>query len=176
MKPDRTTATLLVTFALLAAPVAAQTSAQHRATVEQQSEQVMPFDMNRTMHVFEPKPDGGLQSVIVHDGDAKQIALVRTHLRKEAAAFGRGDFGDPALVHGAAMPGLAELRTGAQRMRVTYAPVPDGATIRYRSRDPKLVAALHQWFAAQVDEHGMHATMGHSMSSSAMPSKTGTVK
>ncbi|MDQ2736188.1 MAG: hypothetical protein M3Y55_14655 [Pseudomonadota bacterium] len=74
------------------------------------------------------------------------------------------------------MPGLAELRTGAQRMRATYAPVPEGATIRYGSRGPKLIAALHQWFAAQVDEHGMHATMGHSMSSSAMPSKTGAVK
>lgn len=105
---------------------------------------------------------------MVHDGDPEQIALVRSHLSKEAAAFSRGDFTDPVAIHGAAMPGLAELRSGAQRIHITYAAVPGGATIQYRTSDPKLIAALHQWFAAQVDEHGMHAMMSHSAPRSAL--------
>jgi hypothetical protein len=154
------TAVLGAVLALLTAPVTAQTSMKHRAAVEQHSEHVMPFDMNRTMHIFESKPDGGMQTVMVHDGDPKQMALVRSHLRKEAAAFSHRDFTDPVSIHGAAMPGLAELRSGAERIHITYASVPHGAAIRYRTRDPKLIAALHRWFAAQVADHGMHA-MSH---------------
>lgn len=167
MKPNATAATIAGMFALLAAPLAAQTAAKHRDTVERKSEHVMPFDMNRTMHMFDPKPDGGVQTVIVHDDGTEQIALVRSHLRKEAAAFSRGDFTDPVSIHGAAMPGLAELRSGAQRIHITYATVPNGATIQYRTSDPKLIVALHRWFAAQVDEHGMHAMMSHPVRSAA---------
>src|SRR5450755_2594234 len=63
------------------------TPSPHEAMVERGSEKVMPFDINRTMHIFKPTADGGVQTVIVHDGDPKQIALVRSHLRKEATAF-----------------------------------------------------------------------------------------
>lgn len=127
--------------------------------VEQRSKEVMPFDMDRTMHVFDPTPDGGVQSVLVHDGDPEQIALVRSHLRKEAAAFARGDFADPAAIHGTTMPGLAQLRAGARRVAVSYREVPSGASIRFKTSDPKLIAAVHAWFAAQVKDHGEHAMM-----------------
>ena len=119
----------------------------------------MPFDLNRTMHIFEPTPDGGLQTVMVHDGDPQQVALVRSHLRKEAAAFARGDFSDPAVIHGVTMPGLAQLRAGANRMSVRYLETTNGASIRYKSADPRIIAALHVWFAAQVRDHGAHAMM-----------------
>lgn len=65
---------------------------------------VMPFDLSRSTHVFAPTADGGTQQVISKDGDPAQIGLIRAHLRKEAAAFARGDYGDPALIHGQAMP------------------------------------------------------------------------
>ncbi len=57
------------------------------------------------------------------------------------------------------MPGLAALRAGVKRIRVNYIDVPNGAAVRYESRDPQLVAAVHSWFAAQVDQHGSHAKM-----------------
>lgn len=133
----------------------------HDAMVERRSGEVMPFDLNRTMHVFAPTSDGGVQTVTVHDGDPRQVALVRSHLRKEAAAFAAGDFSDPARIHGTNMPGLARLRAGARRISVSYAQTPDGASIRYKTADPHLVAALHTWFAAQVKDHGAHAMMGH---------------
>jgi hypothetical protein len=137
------------------------TPSSHEAMVERGSKLVMPFDLNRTMHIFEPMPDGGLQTVMVHDGDPQQIGLVRSHLRKEATAFARGDFSDPATIHGMNMPGLAQLRAGARRIAVSYLPTTSGASIRYKTSDPRLVAALHEWFGAQVKDHGAHAMMAH---------------
>ena len=127
--------------------------------VEHNSEQVMPFSMDATMHRFLPTAAGGVQTVLVHDGDPKQIRLVRLHLRKEADAFGHGDFTDPASIHGGAMPGLQAMHAGAKRIRVHYADVRNGAAITYATGDPALVAAIHAWFHAQVTDHGKHATM-----------------
>jgi hypothetical protein len=145
-----------------AAPALADTAASsHAAMVERGSSEVMPFDLNRTMHVFQPTADGGLQTVLVHDGDPQQIALVRSHLRKEATAFSHGDFADPAEIHGMNMPGLSQLRAGAKRIAISYLPTVDGASIRYKTSDPHLIAAIHEWFAAQVKDHGAHAMMAH---------------
>lgn len=120
----------------------------------------MPFSMTATMHRFVPTPDGGVQTVVVvHTGDAKQIRLVRSHLRKEAQAFGHGDFTDPAAIHGGTMPGLQALHAGAQRITVRYSEVPSGAAIAYATHDPALVSAIHAWFKAQVSDHGAHASM-----------------
>jgi hypothetical protein len=138
---------------------ASSSASAHKAMVDDRSEHVMPFDLNRTMHIFRPSSDGGVQTVRVHDGDPKQIALVRSHLRKEALAFARGDFADPAEIHGKTMPGLAQLRAGAHKIVVTYAPTSNGASIRYKTADPTLIAAVHRWFAAQISDHGAHAMM-----------------
>lgn len=145
----------------VASPAFADSTAapQRQATIEQRSEKVMPFDMNRTMHVFTPMQSGGVQSVISHDGDPQQLALIRSHLRKEATAFAHGDFDDPASIHGNAMPGLAQLRAGARRIAVVYASTANGAQITYKTSDPTLIAAIHEWFAAQVRDHGAHAMM-----------------
>jgi hypothetical protein len=149
--------TAAAVVALAAAAVASDSPRQ--TNVEHNSERVMPFSMNATMHRFVPTPAGGVQSVLVHDGDPKQIELVRSHLRKEAIAFARGDFEDPASIHGGAMPGLNAMHAGAKRISVRYADVRNGATITYATADPALVAAIHAWFHAQVADHGKHATM-----------------
>ena len=119
----------------------------------------MPFDLEQTTHVFQKLDDGGLQEVIVKDpANKKQIALIQSHLKEESEKFHKGDFSDPAKIHGEDMPGLAQLKTGAAKIDVRYTALPDGAEIRYTAKDPKLVAALHQWFAAQLSDHGHHAT------------------
>jgi hypothetical protein len=146
-------------FPVSADPVA---SAPRQATVEQRSESVMPFDMNRTMHMFMPTTSGGVQSIVSNDGDHHQIALIRSHLRKEAQAFAHGNFSDPASIHGMTMPGLARLRAGARHIAVRYADTASGAMITYKTSDPTLISAIHDWFAAQVSDHGAHAMMmGH---------------
>jgi hypothetical protein len=147
-------------LALTATSSAARAADPLRQTqVEHNSEKVMPFSMAASKHVFVPTPTGGVQTVLVHGGNSKQIDLVRSHLRKEAAAFARGDFADPASIHGGDMPGLQAMHAGAARISVRYADVPNGARITYATVEPALVAAIHAWFKAQVSDHGPHATM-----------------
>lgn len=133
-------------------------TARRQADVAARGVQVMPFDLDRSLHVFAPLDDGGRQSVTVkYASDAAEIALIRAHLQEEADKFRRGDFSDPAAIHGDAMPGLAELRAGASRIDIRYSELPDGAELRYTTDDPALVQALHHWFEAQVSDHGRHA-------------------
>jgi len=121
--------------------------------------QVMPFDLEKTTHIFRPLVDGGVQSVVADDpSDTEQIALIRSHLLDETDKFRRGNFGDPATIHGDTMPGLVALRAGYQRIDVTYGELADGAQIRYVTLDPPLVSALAEWFRAQLGDHGPHAT------------------
>ena len=123
--------------------------------------QVMPFDLEQTLHIFEKLDNAGLQRVVVKDPSNKeQILLIQAHLKEESEKFRRGDFSDPAQIHGQDMPGLAELKAGARQIGIRYTTLPDGAQIRYTTKDPKLVAALHRWFDAQLSDHGHHA-LGH---------------
>jgi len=151
---------------MLAAALAVASSSQvwaadtpRQVQVERNSERVMPFSMATATHSFVATPTGGVQTVTVRNGDLQQIRLVRSHLRKEAGAFARGDFSDPATIHGRAMPGLRALQAGATRITVRYSELRDGAAIAYTTREPALVAAVHAWFKAQTSDHGAHATM-----------------
>ena len=152
------------TVRLLAAAAAlALTSLAPAQTVQDHvhghGHQVMPFDLGKTVHVFRMTEDGGTQKVLVR-GDAPQphqVRLIQEHLRKEAEAFRKGDFADPSHLHGPGMPGLREMQDGAARMQITYRALPDGAEIRFRAPDIKLVTAVHRWFGAQLSEHGADA-------------------
>lgn len=126
--------------------------------VAQRSAEVMPFDLAATTHRFEPTPDGGLQTVVADDpADRRQVELIQQHLRDEAAAFSRGEFSDPARIHGAQMPGLATLEAGADRLDIAFRARDDGAELRYSTEDPVVRDALHDWFAAQTSDHQGHA-------------------
>jgi hypothetical protein len=60
------------------------------------------------------------------------------------------------------MPGLAALNAAAPgSIVISYSEIPEGAELTYRTQDPALVAALHQWFTAQVSDHGPDAVVGH---------------
>ncbi len=132
---------------------------ERQADVAQKGAEVMPFDLNATTHIFEKTDDGGIQQVIADDpAETEQIALIRTHLAEEAARFQQGDFHDPAMIHGDDMAGLHELMMGATQMEITYSDLPDGAQIVYATADAELINALHNWFDAQVADHGAHAT------------------
>ncbi len=152
-------AAALATITLVACGSSAPPKAVGRqAQVEQRGATVMPFDINRTTHVFRSTPTGGTQQVVAKSGDAThQVALVRSHLRKEARRFAAGDFSDPMAIHGMTMPGIDVLRAGFDHVDVTYTSIARGAQITYRTSDPHLVDALHQWFDAQLMDHGAHA-------------------
>ncbi len=141
----------------------AQVLEQRSEEINQCGAQVMPFDLSLTTHTFATDTNGGSQIVVANDpSDSSQIKLIQAHLQEEAGKFSDGDFSDPATIHGAEMPGLAELQRGADRINVQYEPLPNGARLRYSSNDPTLVAVLHEWLGAQnTDHNGHYGGMSH---------------
>jgi hypothetical protein len=129
-----------------------------QAEVAARGASVMPFDLDATTHEFRAEPDGGVQTVTADEpDDAGEVALVRHHLQLEADRFAAGDLSDPAAIHGHHMPGLAALENAGDRLSVRYTDVPGGGRITYRSADREIVQALHDWFAAQLADHGADA-------------------
>ena len=126
----------------------------------------MPFDLAKTTHVFTKTASGGTQRVVAKDpGDVEQVRLVRGHLRAIGAQFERGDYSAPEQIHGASMSGLEALRSAPPgAIAVRYADVAGGGLLVYSARDPKLIAALHRWFDAQLSDHGADAKSGHAHS------------
>ena len=76
------------------------------------------------------------------------------HLQEEVRKFSKGDFSDPAFLHDMTMPGLTELKNNFSKIEFTYRALPDGAEIKYTTKDTKLINAIHQYFDAQVSDHG----------------------
>lgn len=131
--------------------------AERQADVAAAGAEVMPFDLETSTHVFEKTENGGIQDVVSDGVDERQIALIRSHLSEEAGRFASGDFHDPAMIHGDDMPGLHALVMGHERIDVRYDDIESGGRITYSTEDPALVEAIHQWFEAQVRDHGEHA-------------------
>ncbi len=122
----------------------------------------MPFSLAATTHIFTKTDDGGVQQVVTKRHDPKQVALIRGHLAAIAGQFSTGDFEAPEQIHGKDMPGLATLRNAQPgELKIGYRDLPDGGEIVYRTDEPRLVAALHAWFDAQLSDHGHDAMMEH---------------
>jgi hypothetical protein len=148
-------------LAVLATASCTNEGTNPQADVAARGAQVMPFDLDATTHIFTKTDNGGTQRVVADNpGDATQVQLIREHLRTERENFARGDFDDPARIHGMDMPGVDELAAGYTRVSVTYTERPDGAELSYTTDDPQLVDAVHEWFDRQVADHGNHAQAG----------------
>lgn len=137
---------------------------QRQAEVAQRGQEVMPFRLAATVHVFNKTPQGGVQQVVVRQPDeTRQMALTRQHLKEIRAQFLQGNFSGPTRIHGADMPGLAELRAAAPgQLAIAYRDIAGGAELTYSAANPTLVGALHRWFDAQLADHGKDAMAGHS--------------
>jgi hypothetical protein len=161
---------LAVACLLIAVSATTPTQAVEKASeqrldeVAQRGIHVMPFNLEQTTHVFSKTEKGGLQQVIVKDSaNAEQIKLIREHLTKISNEFRKGDFSDPAKIHGDTMPGLDELRKAKPgQIDVVYKELSNGAEITYTTNVPVLINAIHQWFDAQLSDHARHAISGHS--------------
>lgn len=153
---------LIAVAAAVSLPVLAA-DAQRQAEVAKLGADVMPFSLKATTHVFTKSAQGGIQSVVAKNAaDTRQVTLVREHLHDIQAQFQKGDFSGPSQIHGADMPGLAELQAAeAGQVSIDCKEVKAGAELHYRTADARLVSALHQWFDAQLSDHGADATAGH---------------
>ncbi len=142
-------------LALGCSSVSAQTKQEN---VHHMGHMVMPFDLDKTTHIFRMTESGGVQKVVVKDARAKdQVAMIQRHLQHEAEAFQRGDYSDPASLHSATMPGLKDLEAGAAHIKISYSALPTGAEITFKTTDLHLLTAIHRWFGAQLSEHGADA-------------------
>jgi hypothetical protein len=165
--PDRRIIALLAAGGVVAVVAVGGEGRPREVAVAERGAKVMPFSLDATTHVFDATATGGTQRVVADDPrDGEQIRLIREHLRREAAAFRRGDFADPASIHGKEMPGLAALETGYERIEVSYRDLPDGGEIAYGTDDPALAVAVADWFDAQLRDHGGDAVKGEGRSGS----------
>lgn len=149
---------------LLASPLAALAAdAQRQAEVAQLGADVMPFSLQATTHVFTKTVEGGAQRVIAKKlTDTTQVRLVREHLHDIQAQFLKGNFSGPSHIHGNEMPGLIDLKTAQPgQISIDYKNVRGGAELIYRTTEAKFITALHQWFDAQLSDHGADAMAGH---------------
>ena len=122
------------------------------------SHDVMPFEISKTLHIFKMTEQGGVERVVTREAaENDQVALIQRHLQHEAERFQKGDYSDPARLHGADMPGLKELQEGASNVAITYTALPNGAEITFETEDLHLLTAIHRWFGAQLSEHGADA-------------------
>ncbi|HEX7438551.1 MAG TPA: aspartate carbamoyltransferase [Caldimonas sp.] len=158
--------------ALIGAPWTADAAdVERQAEVARRGAEVMPFSLKATTHIFTRTDRGGTQRVVAKDAsDSVQVRLVREHLHELQRQFRKGDFSGPAHIHGAAMPGLADLKAATPgAISVAYKDVQGGAELTYRTSDATLVAALHRWFDAQLSDHGADAMQGHPHQHADMP-------
>jgi len=157
----------LTCFALAVAastvpPLANAADVQRQVEIAERGKNVMPFNLKATTHIFTKTAVGGTQRVIAkHAGDKEQTTLIREHLQEIRSQFIEGDFSSPSYIHGNDMPGLTELRLAKPgQIAIEYREVADGAELDYRTSDAKSVAALHNWFDAQLADHGPDAVEG----------------
>ena len=156
-------------IAVLAAITSLSVYAQEKASearldeIAQKGVQIMPFNLDQTVHVFSKREDGGLQQVVVkNQSNVGQIKLIQQHLNEIANKFKQGDFSDPSKLHGDNMPGLAMIKKARPgEINIIYTELPDGAQIIYSSDKPALILAIHQWFDAQLSDHARHAMPNH---------------
>jgi hypothetical protein len=125
--------------------------------------------------VFETLADGG--RIVLERPDSADTDGVRTnreHMRTIAAAFRRGDFEAPGLVHAQQVPGTRVMAARAERITYAATDRPRGAEVRIATRDPAALAAVHEFLAFQRADHRAagqegapemqhagHAAMGH---------------
>jgi hypothetical protein len=153
---------IALVFSLLSTPAPADDSAR-QAEVAQRGAKVMPFSLAQSQHQFTKTETGGIQRVIAKDDlNLEQVWLIRQHLEALAKNFNQGDFSGPEFIHGIDMPGLAQMRSAKPgSLQIVYAAESAGASLTFRSSDAGLIQAVHEWFDAQLHDHGGDAMEMH---------------
>lgn len=132
--------------------------------VRQRSELALPFALDQTLQTFSKTVHGGVQHIVVKSaGDAQQVKLIQAYLQKLADEFRKGDFSETERMHGTNMPGLIQLKMAkTDDIKFEYKALENGAQIHYSTEYPQFVQALHEWFDAQMSDHGNAVIQEHS--------------
>lgn len=150
----------VVSFAVLATPLAAQSRDTSYRAMQTRGQMAMGVDQNASRHVFDDLPDGGRIELQANSTDSTAIAAIRAHLSTVASAFGAGNFAAPEFVHAGPVPGTDVMAAKRSVITYTFASLPRGGEVRITTHDAEALHAIHQFLAYQRQEH--HA-MGHDM-------------
>ena len=144
-------------------PAVEKVSPKQVDEVQQRTQQVVPYSLDQTLLTFTKTVHGGVQHVVVKSADnTEQIKLIQANLLKMASDFRKGDFSVTEHIHGATMPGLAQLKKAeTDDIKYEFKALPNGAQIHYSTEYPQYVQALHEWFDAQMSEHGNEVVPEH---------------
>ncbi|MBM4412779.1 MAG: hypothetical protein FJ040_04945 [Chloroflexi bacterium] len=114
------------------------------------------FAVTDTQHVFGSSADGVMIGLMAHDAQQQaRIDEARRYMRGEYDRYVGGEFGDE---YSPASDQVATQLAGYRdEMTITYQDVASGAMIQVTSRDPDVVALLHQWIEMRQADHGDHA-------------------
>ena len=148
--------TLLVVLALAVSALAQHDMQQHdhSAGVKQHGAEAMGFDQERTTHHFALTKDGGYVQVTANDAkDDASIAHIRSHLQEQQRKFAAGDFAAPEHTHSQVPPGVPAMQRLKKQIKYNYEQIDRGARLRIASKDPKAVAAIHDFLKFQISDH-----------------------
>jgi hypothetical protein len=129
------------------------------AALQQRGQVAMGVDQYASRHVFEPLPDGGRIVLQMKAADSAGARVIRDHMRTIAAAFADGDFTVPGQVHAVAtVPGTDVMRELKAEILYQAADLDRGGEVRLKTKNPKAIAAIHDFLAFQRTDHraGMH--------------------
>jgi hypothetical protein len=148
---------LLITLVLVGCTSSSPKSANGDSAfvaVQSRGAAVMGVDQYTSAHVFEELPDGG--RIVLERKDASDsagVATIRAHMRTIAAAFARGDFTDPGMVHMTKVPGTEVMAAKRDSIRYTVLDHPAGAELRLATSDTAAIRAIHEFLAFQRMDH-----------------------
>lgn len=127
------------------------------------SSQRVPYDTQQTLESFSKTVHGGIMHIVAKSADdTQQIKLIQQYLRQTAAEYKKNDFSSTERFHGSDMPGLALMKSAkTDDIRYEYKALPNGGQIHFSTEYPHLLNALHNWFDAQIKEHGNVALPEH---------------
>lgn len=124
--------------------------------VHRSVQQSVPFNLDETQQSFSKTVHGGIQHITAKSTDNPLLVKsIQTYMLKLANQFRKGDFSDTERMHGANMPGLAQLKKAAtDDIKYEYKALENGAQIHFSTEDTHLLDNLHAWFDAQINDHG----------------------
>jgi hypothetical protein len=123
------------------------------AAMQARGKMAMGVDQYESAHRFDVLPDGGRIALEMNANDSLSITQIRAHLKLIEHAFEAGDFTTPAFVHMRSMPGTATMARRKAVIKYSYADLERGGEVRITSRDPRAIAAIHEFLEAQRAEH-----------------------
>ena len=95
---------------------------------------------------FSKTETGGVETVLLDEtATDEQIEILRNRLMGNATMQENGLAQDPAQIYGADIPGIDYLSENRDKYETIYTEVPRGGSVEYKSNDPKIIEAIHEW-------------------------------